>query len=185
MCQVMNVSRSGYYAWRSRSLSSRDRENGLLLSKIRQIHDDSHETYGSPRITRVLKKQGHSVGHNRVARLMRLDGLRAKARRRYKRTTDSQHGLPVAPNLVKQDFQASSPNQLWVSDITYIPTEEGWLYLACIMDACTREIVGWNTLPRLHDDLVLGAIEQAFGRKQPHPGWCFILTGAVSMPANG
>lgn len=173
MCQVLRVGRSGYYAWKSRSLSLRDQENTLLLEKIRQIHKISRETYGSPRITRVLRDEGNPVGHNRVARLMRQNGLQAKARRSYKRTTDSKHGLRVSPNRVQQNFQVSHPNQLWVSDITYIRTQEGWLYLAAILDACTREIVGWSMLPRLHDELVLGALRQAFGRKQPEPGLVF------------
>lgn len=140
---------------------------------IRKIHKNSRRNYGSPRITDRLREQGYRVGHNRVARLMRKHGIQAKMVKIWKRTTQSNHTYRVAPNLVKKRFQASYPGQLWLSDITHIKTHEGWLYLVCILDVCTREIVGWSMLNRLTSDLVMNALNMAIGRHRPAPGLIF------------
>ncbi len=135
MCRVLNVSRSGYYAWCRRPVSEREMANQALTQQIQEIHQQSRQTYGSPRIQAELADQGVNCGHNRVARLMRAAELRAKQNRKFKvATTDSAHNYPVAPNLLDQNFQASRPNEKWVADITYIATAEGWLYLAVVMD---------------------------------------------------
>lgn len=170
MCQVMQVSRSGYYAWLDRPESSRRSRNLKLLTKIRKIHQQSRNTYGSPRITKALNKQGVVCGKNRVARLMQLNGIIAKTKRKYKATTNSKHNYPVTANLLNQTFNASRPNQVWVVDITYIPTDEGWLYLAAIEDLCHRKIVGWSMDCTMTRQLVLDALRQAVWRYRPSTG---------------
>ena len=171
MCRVLKVSRSGYYAWGKRPVSKREMANQTLTEHIKDIHQESRYTYGSPRIHAELVDQGIKCGHNRVARLMREAELRAKQKRKFKvTTTDSAHDYPVAPNLLDQDFQASHPNEKWVADITYVPTAEGWLYLAAVMDLYSRRIVGWamgNTLERW---LPLAALQMALETRQPPPG---------------
>lgn len=134
MCDVLSVSRSGYYAWLKKPESKRQQANNRLRQKIRTIHRDSDKSYGSPRVYRELKTQGESCSENRVARLMREDGLRAKTKRRFKATTNSEHNLPVAPNLLDRNFSPEAPNQVYAGDITYIWTCEGWLYLAVVID---------------------------------------------------
>ena len=134
MCKVLNVSPSGYYAWRKRPVSKREMANQELYKKIKAVYNQNHEVYGSPRIYRALKDQGVVCSENRVARLMRLRGLRAKQSKCYKVTTKRNKAHPVAPNLLKRDFVADRPNQKWLTDITYIPTQEGWLYLAVVLD---------------------------------------------------
>lgn len=170
LCQVLGVSVSGYYAWRKRPASKRQRDTEQLLEKIRSIHVDSHETYGSPRVHAQLRKQGVRCSRNRVARLMSSHQIRAKQPRRRIRTTQSDPGLPVAPNLLEQDFSAQRPNQKWVSDITYIPTGEGWLYLAVVMDLFSRRIVGWAMAARMTRELVLQALRMACKQRQPAQG---------------
>jgi len=142
MCKVLNVSSSGYYAWRKRPVSAREMANQQLLEKIKVVHTESNETYGSPRVYRQLKAQGVACSENRVARLMRLHHIQAKQTKRYKVTTRRNKAHPVAPNLLKRNFVAQRPDQIWLADITYIPTLEGWLYLASILDLYTRCIVG-------------------------------------------
>ena len=173
MCQVLEVLRSAYYAWRKRPKSIRERENDQLLEKIKQIHSASRHLYGSPRITGELHDQGVVCGHNRVARLMRLNQIMAKTKRRFKVTTHSGHKLPVAPNILDRRFQAESPDRIWLSDITYIRTQQGWLYLAAILDVYSRQIVGWSMNAYLGQELVLGALRQALGRRQLSQGLIF------------
>ena len=141
LCQVLGVSQSGYFAWRSRPASQRQREDLVLLTHIRSAFARSHETYGSPRVTRELQDEGLPVGRRRTARLMRENGLKARQKRRFMRTTDSHHAFPVASNLLEQDFSAERPNQKWAADISYVWTSEGWLYLAVILDLFAR---GWS-----------------------------------------
>lgn len=168
MCEVLEVSPSGYYAWRSRPLSARAQANAALLKRIETIFADSRKTYGSPRVHAALQRQGRQVGRQRVARLMRQHGLVAKQRRRRKPvTTERQPGDPVAPNLLNQDFQADQPNTKWVGDFTYIDTAEGWLYLAVLVDLCTRKVPGWSMADHRRAELVEDAFKMALRRERP------------------
>ena len=170
MCKVLDVSRSGYYAWRGRPPSEREMANRELYKKIKAVYDKSHGTYGSPRIYRQLKQQGITCSENRVARLMRLRGLRARQTKTYKTTTKRNKGDPVAPNLLKRDFEAEGPNEKWLGDITYIPTEEGWLYVAVAMDLYSRRVVGWAMSDRMTSDLTIRALKMAVHQRQVDPG---------------
>lgn len=170
MCAVMEVSASGYYAWRDRPLSERAQANQTLVEAIRGIHGQSRQTYGSPRIHAELVARGIRVGKNRVARLMRAVGIRARRKQRRKVTTDSQHPYPVAPDLLQRDFQAEAPNQKWLGDITFIPTAEGWLYLAAIVDLFSRKVVGWAMEDTLASCLVEQAFRMAVQNRQPVAG---------------
>lgn len=163
MCKALEVSRSGYYAYISRNESNRDKENRELLETIKQIHDRSHKIYGAPQITKNLPED-QKASRGRVARLMHKNGIRSKVTKKYKATTNSKHNLPVADNILNQNFTADKPNEKWVSDITYIPTKEGWLYLAGVMDLCGRGIVGWAMDSRMKTELVSSALKQAIGR---------------------
>jgi transposase InsO family protein len=167
MCHVLGVSRSGYYAWRKRPISRREQVNGYLLKEIREAHTRSRETYGSPRIHAELRAKGILCGRHRVARLMRLHGIQARRRHRYKVTTQSVHSRPVAPNLLKREFDAQQADQKWLADITYIPTGEGWLYMAAILDLYSRRIVGWAMKARLTSDLVMDALRMAVLNRRP------------------
>ncbi len=158
MCQVLAVSPSGYYAWRERPESTQTQANRKLLVEIRAVHARSRGTYGSPRVHADLCLRGFRVGRNRIARLMRLGKLFGRRQKKYPHTTNSRHDYPVAPNCLNRDFQATRPNQKWLADITYIPTAEGWLYLAVVMDLFSRKIVGWSFADSLESSLV----EQAF-----------------------
>jgi transposase InsO family protein len=173
MCEVLNVSRSGYYAWRRRSESERSQANTKLLEAIRKVHHDSRGTYGSPRIYQELKKQDIPCSENRVARLMREDGLYATTKRRYKATTNSKHDFPVAPNLLGRDFSPAEPNRVWAGDITYIWTTEGWLYLAVVIDLFSRSVVGWAMDKRMTRQLVMNALTMAVRRRHPSSGLIF------------
>jgi putative transposase len=166
VCNALGVGRSGYYAWRDRSQGVRTRENERLLSEIRAIHRQYDGCYGSPRMTAELRSRGLACGEHRVARLMRQAGIRAKAPRRYRVTTDSSHSEPVAPNLLNQEFTVARPNEVWASDITYIRTGEGWLYLAVVLDLHSRLVVGWATSPRITADLTLQALHRALQRRE-------------------
>jgi putative transposase len=170
LCQVLGVSPSGYFAWRSRPASLRQREDLILLAHIRSAYALSHETYGSPRMTRELQDGGLKVGRRRTARLMRENGLKARQKRRFTRTTDSHHAFPVAPNLLDQDFSATCPNQKWNADISYVWTSEGWLYLAVVLDLFARRVVGWAVSDRLHQELALAALRKALAIRQPPAG---------------
>lgn len=169
-CRILGVSASGYYAFHSRGPSKRQGDDMVLLAHIREAFHLSHGTYGSPRMSMELKDQGICSGRRRVARLMRENGLKGRQPRRWRRTTDSHHGFPVAPNLVGQDFTAVRPNEKWVADISYIWTQEGWLYLAVIIDLYARRVVGWATGDRLQLDLALRALKMALVRRRPTPG---------------
>jgi putative transposase len=170
MCRVMQVSPSGYYAWRSRPESNRSVRNRALLVRIKAAHRRSRKTYGWRRIHAQLRKDGVCCSRNRVAHLMRQNGIAGRRRCGFRTTTDSKHALPLAENLLKRDFTASAPNQVWVSDITYLPCQEGWGYLATIMDVHNREIVGWAMQASLERTLTLHALEMALGQRQPAPG---------------
>ena len=168
MCRLLNVSVSGYYSWLERKPSKRTSNNMELFDKIKFIFDDEKARVGAPRITKRLNREGNSVGKQRVARIMREHGLRAKASKKFKATTNSNHQLPVAPNLLEQNFNANKPNEKWVSDITYCWTNEGWLYLAVIMDLYSRKVVGWALSERMTKQLVIDALQMAiWGRKPP------------------
>jgi len=170
MCQVLEVTRSGYYAWRKRPLGGRRREDERLLAAVKRVYGQNKGNYGSPRVTKQLHAEGIRCGKNRVARLMKANGLQATAKRKFKVTTDSRHDYPIAPNLLNRDFTAARPNQVWVTDITYIPTLEGWLYLAVVMDLYSRQIVGWAMDRTLTRELVIRALRQAIGRRKPPQG---------------
>jgi putative transposase len=170
MCQVLAVSPSGYYAWRKRPASQRKMADTQLLTKIEELFVQSRGTYGSPRIHAALRDQGIRCGCKRVARLMRQAGLQVKRKRSYKVTTQSNHNLPVAPNLLKQQFAADKPNQIWLADITYVATAEGWLYLAAVLDLYSRRIVGWSMQPSLNRRLVLAALDMALKQRRPPAG---------------
>ena len=170
MCRVFSVSRSGYYSWLRRAKSKRQRDNEKLISKIRQIHDESNRIYGSPRITDALRQCGIKCNHKRVARLMRINGIRSKIKRKFKVTTHSAHKRQMADNLIKGNFTAKAPDRLWTSDITYIWTREGWLYLAVFLDVCSRRIAGWSMSHRITDQLVINAFKQAWLHRQPVSG---------------
>jgi len=159
MCKVLEVSKSGYYAWRGRPPSEREMANRALTAKIKEEFEKSGETYGSPRIYRVMRKLGLMCSQNRVARLMRAADLKAKQTRRYRSTTQRNKADRAAPNILKRDFSADAPNRKWVADITYIATQEGWLYLAAIMDLFSRRIVGWAMSSRTTNDLTLRALD--------------------------
>ncbi len=167
ICQVLEVSLSGYYAWLGRPESRRSRDDRRLLIEIPTIHRQSRRTYGSPRMHRELRGRRYRCGRHRVARLMRQDGLEGTYRRRFRVTTDSQHKWPVAPNRLERRFEVATPDTVWASDITYIRTREGWLYLAVLLDLCSRRIVGWATSSRLTRRLPLAALEMAIGRRRP------------------
>ena len=171
MCQALNVSPSGYYAWRKRPVSAREMANRELYKKIEAVYNDNYGTYGSPRVYLELKAQGVACSENRVARLMRLRGLQAKQVRRYKSTTKRNKKHPVAPNLLKRDFTADQPDHKWLSDITYIPTREGWLYLAAILDLYTRRIVGWAMSERMTAALTIDALKMAICQRRPGTGF--------------
>jgi len=170
MCRILSVSRSGFYRWCNRSPSLRDRENEQLLVQIRQIHRELDRIYGSPRMTQALRQRGFKCNHKRVERLMRVNGIGSKRKRKFKVTTRSNHKRAVAANLIQRDFTATKPNRLWTSDITYIRTQEGWLYLAVFLDVCSRRIVGWSMNHRISDDLVVNAFKQAQLHRRPRPG---------------
>ena len=155
LCRVMEVSSSGYYAWRHRPDSIRARQNADLLELIKDAYEASHETYGSPRIYVQLVAQGVRSGLNRVARLMCVAGIQARKKRRYVITTDSRHHLPVAQNVLDRRFTVAVPNERWASDITYIWTMEGWLYLAVVLDLFNRQVVGWSTSSTIDQSLVI------------------------------
>lgn len=170
MCGVLGVSKSGYFAWRAGREAPRRSHDRALSVHIQAIHQQSRQTYGSPRIHHVLKEQGMAVGKKRVERLMKAGGIAVLPQRRFVITTDSDHDQPIALNLLEQDFSASAPNQRWVTDITYIPTDEGWLYLAAIMDLFSRRIVGWAMETTMHRSLVLKALDMAVAERRPSAG---------------
>lgn len=173
MADALGVTRSAYYAWKRRGESQRSKENGRLLGQIRVLHAGSHRIYGSRRITAALRNKGQFYGKNRIARLMRAASIVSRTRRKFKQTTHSKYSLSKMENLVRQNFSADKPNRLWVSDITYIWTKEGWLYLVVIIDVFSRLVVGWSLSNRLHHSLVLKAFQQAVRKRDVQPGLVF------------
>lgn len=171
MCPVLAVSISGYRAWkRGGKADRRHLTDAQLLARIRALHEELKGAYGSPRMLLELRARGLSAGKARVERLMREHGIRARHKRRFKVTTDSKHTLPCAPNLLSRDFTPAAPNQVWASDITYLRTDQGWLYLAIVLDLFNREVIGWSLKPRMTADIVTDALTMAWFRRKPAPG---------------
>jgi len=173
MCEVLRVSRSGYYDWRRRqgTESRRESANRVLLGQIREVFEASDQTYGSPRVWRQLQKNGVCCGENRVARLMQKAGLRAAVPdRAWPRTTVSDPRLPTFENVLERDFAAEAPDKKWAADITYVPTDEGWLYLSVVLDLSSRRVVGWAMKPTLGRALATDALEMALRQRSPDEG---------------
>lgn len=171
MCVVLDVSVSGYRAWKRGGKPDRKQlTDDQMLAVIRAIHAELKGAYGSPRMARELRLRGFTASKERVERLMRENGIRARHKRRYKVTTDSKHGLPVAENLLDRNFTPAAPNQVWTSDITYLWTDEGWLYLAIVLDLFNREVIGWSLKPRMTADIVTDALTMAWFRGRPAEG---------------
>ena len=170
MCRVLRVSRSGYYRWHRGPESRRAREDRKLRVAIRAIYHRSGGRYGSPRVHQELRQQGVLCGEKRVARLMKEEGLQARRGRRFRRTTCAVSGRRVAPNRLNQEFSVAHPDTVWAGDITYLWTREGWLYLAVLLDLCSRRVVGWSCGDRLSSPLVRSALERALGQRRPAPG---------------
>jgi putative transposase len=171
LCRVLTVSRAGYYAWAHRGVSARAQHDGELTEQIRQVHTESRQTYGTPRVHAELAARGVRVGRKRVGRLMRAAGLvGCRRRRRVVRTTVADPAATPAPNVVARDFHPSAPDRLWVGDITYVPTDEGWLYVATLLDACSRRVVGWAMADHLRTELAEGALRMALTRRRPAAG---------------
>ena len=170
MCRVLGVSVSGFYAWRKRPEPERAKVDARLAVEVAASHKRSRGRYGSPRIHADLRARGMRVGKKRVERLMREQGLVARRRRRFKKTTDSAHAQPIAPNVLERNFEASAPNEVWVTDVTYVWTDEGWLYLAAIIDLFARRVVGWATSESNDTTLALAALAMASSRRKPARG---------------
>jgi putative transposase len=167
-CQVLEVSRSGFYAWQQRPQSDRSQRQEQLVRQMRGIHAEwRKDSYGSPRMYQELKARGHEVSENTVARLMKEHGLRATTVRKFRHTTDSNHAYPVAQNVLDREFAATRPNEKWVSDITYVWTDEGWLYLAAVEDLYSRKVVGWSLGERMTSELTNSALKMAIDRRLP------------------
>ena len=167
---MLGVSASGYDAWRSRPLSRRQSQDATLLTEIRRVHERSRQTYGRLRIHAELRAQGQRWNHKRIERWMRVHRLRARRARRGRRPTEGLLGLPIAPNRLNHEFRASGPNQIWTADITYLDTAEGWLYLATVLDLCSRRLVGWAMAEHLETSLVRDALQMALTQRQPAAG---------------
>jgi putative transposase len=171
MCRVLAVGRSGYYAWRQRKPSSRAQANQALLALIASEHQASRTTYGSPRIQAALRRKGMRYGRHRIARLMRSHQIVARHKRKWRPTTTQRApGVLPAPNVLAQDFTASAPNEKWVSDFTYIETQQGWLYLAVVLDLYSRRVIGWSMRQTMDTELVLAALRMALRDRQPAAG---------------
>jgi transposase InsO family protein len=171
LCDVMGVSPAGYYAWRGRPESPREAANRALLTEIRRLHLAHRGRYGAPRIHAALRGLGHTASRGRIERLMRRQGIRAVTPQRFQAcTTDSRHDWPIAPNRLGQKFAAERPNQVWLADISYVPTSEGWLYLAVVLDLFTRKIVGWAMREHMRAELTIAALTMAIQRQKPPPG---------------
>jgi len=167
-CEVLAVSRSGYYAWLGRPASARAKRRDDLAMKIEAVHEQNRRVYGSPRVCQVLKAQGESVCENTVADIMNERQIRAKHKRKFvPKTTDSRHDQPVAENVLDRHFDAALPDQKWAADITYVPTDQGWLYLAGVIDLCSRKIVGWSMADHMQVELVSDALRMAIARRRP------------------
>ena len=171
MCEVLDVSISGYRVWKRGGQPDRKRlTDAQMLALICATHAEIRDAYGSPRMVRELRARGFPASRERIERLMCENGIRARHKRRYKVTTDSKHGLPVADNLLDRNFTPTAPNQVWTSDLTYLWTDEGWLYLAIVLDLFNREVVGWSLKPRMTSDIVTDALAMAWFRRRLAPG---------------
>ena len=170
LCSVLQVRRSGFYAWKGREESKRASENRRLTLEIRAVFEKSRRTYGSPRIRGELRTAGRFVCRHRIAKLMRQERLQARPRRKFVATTPSNHGLPTPPNRLERNFVASRPNKIWAGDVTYLPTRDGWLYLAVLLDLHSRRVVGWALSERNDDDLTLSALRMAVDQRRPKRG---------------
>ncbi len=170
MCRALKVSPSGYYAWKVRSPSKRAIFDRYLVSRIREIHRDSQENYGSIKTWQALKSLGIACGKNRIARLRRIHGIQTKRRKRFKVTTISKNTEWIAPNLLNRCFHASRPNQIWVGDVTFIATRAGWLYLAILLDLYSRKVIGWAMSELINKELVINALSMALERRKPDAG---------------
>jgi putative transposase len=170
LCRVLRVRRSGYYAWCSRKESVRKLEDQRLVVEVRAVFAQKKRRYGSPRVYRELRKRSVCVGRHRVARLMREQNLRARPRRKFVRTTESNHGLPTPPNVLDRQFSVEKPDRVWAGDVTYLPTLEGWLYLAVLLDLYSRRVVGWAMSEHNDEALTLAALRMAVDQRQPEPG---------------
>ncbi len=170
LCECLGLSTSGYYSWRRRRPSRREQANRELLDEIRAIHQAGRGTYGSPKIHQLLQRRGRRCSRKRVARLMRLNGIVAKRQGCFKRTTQRNAKRPIAANHLAQQFTATQPNQVWLADITYIRTREGWLYLAAVMDLYSRQVIGWSMSKRMTDELTVTALHMAIRKRLPSAG---------------
>jgi putative transposase len=170
MCRVLGVSSSGFYAWRKRPASPRATSDAQLTVDIVAAHKRGRRAYGSPRVHRELRARGVRVGKKRIERLMRKNGIQGRRKRRFRRTTDSNHALPIAPNVLQRKFEVDAPNEAWVTDVTYVWTDEGWLYLAAILDLFSRRIVGWSASTTNDTELALSALRCALKTRKPDPG---------------
>jgi len=170
MCRLLAVSRAGFYAWRRRPVAARTRQDQVLAAAIATIYAEHHGRYGSPRVHAELRERGQRSGRKRIARLMRAQKLHARPRRRYRATTDSRHTLPISPNLLARRFSVTRPNTAWVTDMTYLWTPQGWLYLAVIIDLFSRRVVGWSMSERLDRKLALDALHMALAQRRPSHG---------------
>lgn len=173
MCQTLKISSSAWYAWKNRPESKRKQSDRLLLEKIKRSHKESRGTYGSPRITFDLKEQGEIINRKRVARLMRENGIAGSPEPKWRVTTDSNHDMPVAPNLLSRNFRVEAPDQVWVGDITYIWTYRGWSYLATVIDLFSRRLVGWALEDNMRSGLVEKALKMAIRQRSAEPGLIF------------
>ena len=173
MCKVLNVSRSGYYAWQRSEPSARQQEYDKLIPIVEQAHKDSKGTYGARRMAIEIDKSGTPCGRTKAATIMALADVTAKQKKKFKATTDSNHDLPVAPNLLDRKFTVNQPDRVYVGDITYVWTQEGWLYLAVVLDLFSRQVVGWSMSQRMTRELVKDALRMAYWRRKPAPGVIF------------
>jgi len=170
MCRVLGVTKSGFYAWMKRPTPARSRSDAQLAASVAAVHQRSRRTYGSPRVHRELKARGVRVSKKRIERLMRENGLQGRSKRRFKRTTDSRHGGPIAPNILARHFRADEPNRVWVTDVTAIATGEGWLYLAPMLDLHSRRVVAWAASEANDTTLALDVLRRALRERRPPPG---------------
>lgn len=185
MCQVLQVSRSGYYAWLKRGVSKRSQENEALIKQIRQIFEQSRGSYGSPRIWAQLCAQGIKVSRPRVARLMRKGHIRSKSRRKYVLTSDSKHALPISPHLLDRNFEVGQLNRAWVSDISYLYTRQGWIYLTIILDLADRKVIGWSLSKSLQTGpTVIDAWKMAIANRKPQAGLIFHSDRGIQYAAH-
>lgn len=173
LCKVMRVSRSGFYSWKKREKSPRQQERERLIPKVKEIHRQSKKSYGARRISEDLEAQGESCGRTKAGTLMKLAGVAAKQKKKFKATTDSKHDMPVALNLLERNFEVPEPDRIYCADITYIWTAEGWLYLAIVLDLFSRQIVGWSMSTRIKKELVINSLRMAIWRRRPAPGLIF------------